>query len=193
MTELRIPTSVYRLKSSEGALLYVGVAGNPGRRFEQHRKEKPWWGDVASVELSHYETREEAMDAETSAIVVEKPLHNIMFNGTAKKGAPVMRQANGDDTPRSIEPGFCVGVALREPIGGMKYYVGEVQAVDDLGIRVSSIQWMIGTFTGFDEWFPWSNVLGLSGIATEAHSLHGWVDMQGDNQERHNKGEVSLR
>lgn len=70
------PTTVYRLFDEDLRLLYVGVAGNPGRRFEQHSIEKPWWGDVAHVRLRHFDTREAALDAELEAIRKENPLHN---------------------------------------------------------------------------------------------------------------------
>ena len=72
------PTTLYRLYAADGALLYVGIAGNPGRRFEQHRKDKPWWGDVATTHLQHFPTREEAMAAELEAIRTEHPTHNIV-------------------------------------------------------------------------------------------------------------------
>lgn len=71
------PTTLYRFYASDGVLLYVGVAGNPGRRFEQHRGEKPWWGEVARVRLEHHESREEALEAESKVIKSEHPRYNI--------------------------------------------------------------------------------------------------------------------
>lgn len=70
------PTSLYRLYDEEGVLLYVGIAGNPGRRFEQHRGQKPWWHEVSSMSLEHFDTRDEALIAEKDAIVTEHPLYN---------------------------------------------------------------------------------------------------------------------
>lgn len=61
-------TTLYRLYDADGGLLYIGIAGNPGRRFEQHAGDKPWWGQVARTELAHYPTRAEALDAERAAI-----------------------------------------------------------------------------------------------------------------------------
>jgi predicted GIY-YIG superfamily endonuclease len=74
------PTTLYRLFSDDGALLYVGIAGNPGRRFEQHRKDKPWWGQVAEIKLEHFQTRTAALTAETAAIKAERPRHNVVGN-----------------------------------------------------------------------------------------------------------------
>lgn len=71
------PTTLYRLRDAADTLLYVGIAGNPGRRFEQHRADKPWWGNVTHIALEHHPTREAALEAETVAIRTENPLHNI--------------------------------------------------------------------------------------------------------------------
>jgi predicted GIY-YIG superfamily endonuclease len=73
-------TTLYRLVGPDGHLLYVGIAGNPGRRFEQHAKDKPWWSTVTSVRLEHFDNRVEALEAERVAIHAEKPLHNIVHN-----------------------------------------------------------------------------------------------------------------
>jgi hypothetical protein len=42
------PTTLYRFYDASGRLLYVGIAGNPGRRFAQHGRDKSWWSQVAS-------------------------------------------------------------------------------------------------------------------------------------------------
>lgn len=71
------PTTLYRLFDAAGDLLYVGIAGNPGRRFEQHKKDKPWWGEVASIRLEHFLERRAAEIAEMKAIKGEDPRYNI--------------------------------------------------------------------------------------------------------------------
>jgi predicted GIY-YIG superfamily endonuclease len=70
-------TALYRLYDDSDALLYIGIAGNPGRRFEQHRRDKPWWGQVARITLEHHPTRDKALTAETEAIRTEHPRYNI--------------------------------------------------------------------------------------------------------------------
>lgn len=70
-------TTLYRLYDAADALLYVGIAGNPGRRFEQHHADKPWWGHVARITLEHHPTRAAALRAELDAIRAENPRHNI--------------------------------------------------------------------------------------------------------------------
>ncbi|MET8334401.1 GIY-YIG nuclease family protein [Streptosporangium canum] len=71
------PTTLYRLYNSADALLYIGIGGNPGRRFQQHRGAKHWWGDIAHITLEHHPTREAALEAEATAIRTENPRHNI--------------------------------------------------------------------------------------------------------------------
>lgn len=76
MTTTARPASLYRLRDAAGELMYVGIAGNPGRRFQQHATGKAWWGDVARIDLEHYATRDEALRAERSAITSERPPYN---------------------------------------------------------------------------------------------------------------------
>lgn len=77
MTHAPDSTTLYRLHDAADALLYIGIAGNPGRRFQQHRGDKPWWGEVARVILEHHPTRAAALAAELHAIRTEHPRHNI--------------------------------------------------------------------------------------------------------------------
>ena len=78
------PTTVYRCRDITGALLYVGVAVNPGRRLSQHRLVKTWWPQVAAVELELHPTREAALAAEAAAIAAEQPAHNVTHNGAVR-------------------------------------------------------------------------------------------------------------
>lgn len=77
-------TTLYRLFDDNLRLLYVGIAGNPGRRFEQHAGDKPWWGDVAHVRTIHFADRQAALAAERQAIQEENPLHNIAHSRKSK-------------------------------------------------------------------------------------------------------------
>jgi hypothetical protein len=43
--------ALYRFFDEHGALLYVGITNNPGRRWSQHETDKPWWHEVHHVEL----------------------------------------------------------------------------------------------------------------------------------------------
>jgi len=70
-------TAVYRLYAADDALLYVGIAKNFGRRWQQHASAKPWWPDVQRQTVDWYPDREAADQTETAAIAEEKPRYNI--------------------------------------------------------------------------------------------------------------------
>jgi|TARA_R100001530_G_scaffold45811_4_gene34467 excinuclease UvrABC nuclease subunit len=69
--------SLYRHFDGDGELLYVGVSLNAVNRLSQHKVGSGWAGEIKRVDIDHYPTREEALEAETNAIVDENPLHNI--------------------------------------------------------------------------------------------------------------------
>jgi hypothetical protein len=71
------PVSLCRHFDFEGRLLYVGISLSALTRLAQHRRESYWYDHIARVEIEHFETREEALEAEAEAIRHEKPLHNI--------------------------------------------------------------------------------------------------------------------
>ncbi|MFC9700900.1 type II toxin-antitoxin system prevent-host-death family antitoxin [Streptomyces sp. NPDC056943] len=76
MTPSNRDTALYRLYDVEDRLLYVGITGDPKVRFTQHRKEKPWWAEVALREVEWFSTRSDAERAEQRAIRREVPRYN---------------------------------------------------------------------------------------------------------------------
>jgi len=72
------PASVYRAFDESGELLYVGMSSGPRERFNQHAKDRPWWDEVARIEVERFPTRAEAARAEVEAIRTERPLHNVV-------------------------------------------------------------------------------------------------------------------
>ena len=62
-------TTLYRIYDDDSELLYIGIAGNLGRRLEQHADEKPWWPGASVVAIEHYSTRAEACLLYTSRCV----------------------------------------------------------------------------------------------------------------------------
>lgn len=104
----RTPTTLYRLFADDGTLLYVGIAGNPGRRFEQHAGTKPWWALVGRTTLEHFPTRPQAAEAELRAIRQEYPKHNIIANGARTGTDQTARRVGAGDTWKwhSLRTGF---------------------------------------------------------------------------------------
>src|SRR5262249_44224662 len=72
-----------------------------------------------------------------------------------------------------IEPGWKLIVCLKEPMGALGCYVGEVQAVDARGFRLTLMDWVIGAFLNDDCWIPWDNVLGMI-VKTDEPTLKDW-------------------
>jgi hypothetical protein len=87
-------------------------------------------------------------------------------------------------TKNVVEVGWGVAVILRQPVNELACYVGEVQAVDEHGIRIriSATDWLIGEAVGMDWYFPWSDIAAME-IFTDSHS--GWDP--GITQARANK------
>jgi predicted GIY-YIG superfamily endonuclease len=68
--------TLYRFFDSNKQLLYVGISINAYERAKQHRKEKYWWEEVATITLTRYEHRQDVEEAERWAIKNEQPLYN---------------------------------------------------------------------------------------------------------------------
>lgn len=110
-------TTLYRLYDSDDNLLYVGIAGNPGRRFEQHHDEKPWWSEVARTDLQHYDERAAALIAEQAAIVAEKPLHNVVHNrGYRRRSPEPAHRPTSVDTTWMFESSRYAGLVRKTPL-----------------------------------------------------------------------------
>lgn len=71
-------TALYRVYDAADALLYVGISGNFGRRWEQHAKVQPWWPEVHRQTVEWHPDWDAALDAEKAAIEGEAPLHNVI-------------------------------------------------------------------------------------------------------------------
>lgn len=76
MPETPERTALYRLYDVHGALLYVGIAADPERRWLQHSGDKVWWPAVTRRDTEWFSTRPEAAAAEVTAIRSERPCHN---------------------------------------------------------------------------------------------------------------------
>lgn len=90
------PQVLYRMFDADGSLLYVGITVHVGGRFDHHRRNKPWWTDVARIELQHFPDRGSVEDAERDAVVSERPRYNIALVPVpprpAKTAAPPVRR-----------------------------------------------------------------------------------------------------
>jgi predicted GIY-YIG superfamily endonuclease len=88
--------TLYRFYNDESELLYVGLSINPGKRFERHKTEKPWWDDIAHIDLEHFDNLDELRAAERTAIQTERPEHNIRMSDRP-------RQLTADEQRETLE------------------------------------------------------------------------------------------
>ena len=68
---------LYRLRTAEGELLYVGITRNWPQRMTQHQADKPWWSDVRDIEIvAVLGTRQQVEAIEKAVIKTEAPTYN---------------------------------------------------------------------------------------------------------------------
>lgn len=71
-------TALYRFFGADDRLLYVGITGRLGQRWEAHVRQKPWWPKVRRQTTEWYDSRNAAAAAEKRAIQDEGPLYNVV-------------------------------------------------------------------------------------------------------------------
>lgn len=69
-------TTLYRYYNSDDELLYVGITGGGSKRQAQHSRKSAWFSEVKYAHFEHFDTRDEASQAELRAIYIEQPKHN---------------------------------------------------------------------------------------------------------------------
>lgn len=87
MTDDSVPAGVnpceilYRLRGVNGDLLYVGITRDWPTRMKQHQADKPWWSEVAGIELVRVlGTRQQIEAIEKAVIKAERPIYNVVHN-----------------------------------------------------------------------------------------------------------------
>jgi hypothetical protein len=67
-------------------------------------------------------------------------------------------------------PGFRVALALKEGSAPLRCYVGEVQVVDEHGVRLTLVDSLTGMFNSWDFFVPWSSITAAL-VATPDHDI----------------------
>ena len=75
---------LYRHYDNEENLLYVGISLSAFERFRAHKMNSKWANKVSKMTVEYFSSRKEASDAEKEAILIEKPLYNIVYNNDSK-------------------------------------------------------------------------------------------------------------
>jgi predicted GIY-YIG superfamily endonuclease len=75
-------TTLYEIYDDSDILLYIGISLSAISRLSQHKadKDKDWYYDIKRVEMTHYDTREEAEEIERRRIKIKKPVYNVAHN-----------------------------------------------------------------------------------------------------------------
>ena len=73
---MTVQTALYRLYGRDDQLLYVGIASDLSRRWDQHSRAQSWWHLVTRREVEWLSDRPSAEAAEVQAIQTEAPLFN---------------------------------------------------------------------------------------------------------------------
>lgn len=80
--------SLYRFFNGADELLYIGITNRVPRRLGEHHEDKPWYLEIARVDVEHHPNRDAALAAEKAAIKAERPKYNIVHNRGPKPTQP---------------------------------------------------------------------------------------------------------
>lgn len=95
---------MYRFFDAQGRLLYVGVTVAGLARWTAHASTQPWWTDVASARIAHFQSVELALLAEVEAIRTEHPAYNIIHRFPREpRPEPALRRSSGSVYQRTSD------------------------------------------------------------------------------------------
>lgn len=80
--------ALYRHFNHDGDLLYVGISLSAAERLRQHVDGSCWRYEIARMEISWFESRQEALAAEKEAIKSEAPIFNRTHSARVKRAVP---------------------------------------------------------------------------------------------------------
>lgn len=87
--------TLYRFWSALDDLLYIGITGDPYRRWKDHAARQTWWPEVSRVTVEHYSDREALEEAEETAIRSQRPRHNVAMNQPQRRTPPRQKSISG--------------------------------------------------------------------------------------------------
>lgn len=107
------PHVLYRFFDAEDVLLYVGRTVDPGSRWKNHSKAKPWWIDVVTVRAEHFPDLESVSAAERRAIETEHPRYNIVHRKPRTAALAETPKTTPDVVALGLRDGRCpVGLVV---------------------------------------------------------------------------------
>ena len=114
---------LYRHFDENDRLLYVGISVDALSRTIQHKR-SAWWGEVATITIQRFATRDEALRAEAEAIRCERPKHN---KALADREAPRIVHEHQNEI---------VGITVDDLVA---YFGSQVKAAEAVGLKQSTV------------------------------------------------------
>jgi predicted GIY-YIG superfamily endonuclease len=117
-------TQLYRHFDEGRKLLYVGISLSTFARLSQHKDHSEWFEKIKTVEIQHFQTRDEAMAAERQAIKTENPKFNIAMKKTLAEIAKEQKEAIEQTSRELREKGHIINRVVNHHI---VYTIDEVR------------------------------------------------------------------
>lgn len=87
--------------------------------------------------------------------------------------------------------GWWAAVTVKEGVFPLRRYVGQVEAIGELGLRLTLVDWVMGTAASYDLFVPWTSLEGAY-VATDEHDIKAFGDYAGPWQMKMNGSEHKL-
>lgn len=75
----------------------------------------------------------------------------------------------------SLSPGMWVALGLRENVAPLRSYIGQIQSVDDRGVRITLVDFFTGMASSWDFFVTWQNITSAL-VATSDHAVQHFGD-----------------
>lgn len=86
-------------------------------------------------------------------------------------------------TTATLEVGYAVALTLKADAAPSRAYVGRIEAIDERGVRLTLVDWLMGMFCGWDLFVPWEQIASAL-VATPDHDVKAFGDSAADWQTR---------
>lgn len=77
-------TALYRHFDKDKNLLYIGISLSPIYRLDSHGLNANWFEKIAFIEVEWFNNRKDALNAEKTAIKLERPTYNKIGTGAER-------------------------------------------------------------------------------------------------------------
>jgi hypothetical protein len=99
------------------------------------------------------------------------------------KQEKAMGKKVGKNARPVLKPGWWAAITLKPDTAPLRCYVGEIQALDSQGVRITLVDWFSAQPTGWDLFVPHANIESAL-VATNDNHIKTIRDEAGKWQER---------